>query len=50
MNEPRFSYDEACEVLARHFLQDDIYTDEAARLLAQHIQEAIEDWIAFQEQ
>ena len=46
------SYDEECEKLARHFLEDgaDIYTEDNIRLLAQHIQEAIEDWIAYQEQ
>lgn len=52
MTKPKFSYDEECEKLARHFLQEDrtsIHTDEAVKLLAQHIQEAIEDWIAYQE-
>lgn len=46
----RTSYDPACEDLARHFLvDDDMYTDEKAKLLAQHIQTAIEDWLAYQE-
>ena len=44
------SYDPKCEELARLFLIDtDLYTDEKAKLLAQHIQQAIEDWIAYEE-
>jgi hypothetical protein len=45
------SYDPACEDLARHFIQDgaDIYTEDNVKALAQHIQEAIESWIAYQE-
>lgn len=51
MTRPKFSGDEECEKLARHFLQEgaDIYTEDNIQLLAQHIQQAIEDWIAYEE-
>lgn len=43
-------YDEECEVLAMHFIgEDNLYSKENVKALAQHIQTAIEDWIAYQE-
>lgn len=45
---PKFSYDEECEKLARHFLGEDD-TELRVKTLAQHLQETIEDWIAYQE-
>lgn len=44
MTKPKYSYDEECEVLARHFLADQIPTDEMVRDLAQRLQEAVEEW------
>lgn len=47
----KYSYDEECERLARHFLNDEFTPDEtrafvrASRDLAQSIQECVEDWI-----
>lgn len=41
----KYSYDEECEVLARHFLMDGPYYDTDIPALAQHIQEAIEDYM-----
>lgn len=38
------SYDEKCEELARHFLPD-CHTEQP-KILAQWIQDAIEDWLA----
>lgn len=40
------SYDEKCEELARHFLPD-CHTEQP-KVLAQWIQDAIEDWLAQQ--
>ena len=44
-------YDEECEILALHFIggDDGLYSKENVKALAQHIQTAIEDWIAYQE-
>lgn len=39
------SYDPACEELARHFLSDEEFENDHVAELAQHIQDAIEDWI-----
>ena len=43
---------EECQKLARYYLEDgaDIYTEENIKLLAKHIQESIEFWVAAQEQ
>ncbi len=47
MTRSRHSYDEECERLARNFLADDPgATDTDAQDLAQHIQEAVEDWLS----
>ena len=45
------SYDPACDALARAFLIDDkdMYTEQKVKLLAQHIQDAIEEWLQYQE-
>lgn len=44
-----YSYDPACEELARHFLSDLApSSDQFARDLAQHIQNTIEDWLEFE--
>lgn len=40
------SYDEACEVLAVHFVG---VGPEDVRALAQHIQDAVEDWFESRE-
>lgn len=39
-----FNYDAKCEDLARHFLADADDMDKRAAQLAQHIQEAVEQW------
>lgn len=44
MSERKYSYDEECERLARHFLADHIPTNEMVRDLAQRLQEAVEEW------
>lgn len=45
----RYSYDPACEELARHFLSDLApSSDQFARDLAQHLQDEIETWLEFE--
>ena len=41
------TYDVRCGELAEHFLQDEPDLRDRAKELALHIQEAIEDWIAY---
>lgn len=45
----QFSFDEECLVLAQDFLEDSVIPagkfKDFSRLLAQHIQNAIEDWM-----
>ena len=40
----RYSYDEKCEELARHFLPSTI-RDSLIKELAQHIQDGVEGWL-----
>ena len=40
----QYSYDEECEVLARHFLSD-LSREDLSRDLAQTIQDKVEEWI-----
>lgn len=45
MSKPKYSYDEECEQLARHFLADEpSISDAAIPDLAQAIQTCVEDW------
>jgi hypothetical protein len=45
MSTPKYSYDEECEHLARHFLADEpSLSDAAVGDLAQAIQTCVEDW------
>jgi hypothetical protein len=44
MGDKGFSYDGACETLARHFLPDNI-PDRMPRELAQVIQDCVENWL-----
>lgn len=42
------SYDSACYDLAKHFLSDEpTATEDDAEAFAQHIQDAIEDWLNY---
>lgn len=42
----RTLHDPACYELAEHFLSDEAATEHDCTRLAQHIQDAVEDWIA----
>lgn len=44
----RFAYDEKCEELASYFLQERPDSSDAIKVLAQVIQDAIEDWLNYQ--
>lgn len=45
--ERKYSYDEECERLARHFLADERHvTERAVRDLAQEIQDVVEGWLS----
>lgn len=48
MPRPKYSYDDECERLARHFITapEFIFTEEHIKDLAQEIQTAVEDYIA----
>jgi hypothetical protein len=41
-----YSYDGACETLAEHFLST-VAERDAVKELAQHIQDAVEDWFQY---
>jgi hypothetical protein len=45
MSAKKYAYDAACEALAEYFLTDTSRKDLAPDL-AQHIQEAVEDWVS----
>ncbi len=51
MTEPKYSYDTRCWDLAMYFLGDklDIETARSSEELAQHIQNAVEEWCAARE-